>query len=52
VSDAADTLVKLGLTALAVVAFIVPEAASSVVGFGAIAALWGEDVSDALGGGG
>lgn len=39
--DDAGTLVKLGLSAVAIWAFIIPEAASSALGLGALGAIWG-----------
>jgi hypothetical protein len=40
-NDDVNFLVKLGLSAVAIAAFVVPEAASSVVGLGALGAIWG-----------
>lgn len=48
-NDDAGTLVKLGLSAVAIVAFIIPEPASSVTGLAALGAIWGLDI---LSGGG
>lgn len=36
-----NVIVKLGLSVVAIVAFIVPEPASSAVGLGALFAIWG-----------
>lgn len=41
-----STLVKIGLSAVAVVAFIVPEPASSVTGVAVLGAIWGFDLLD------
>lgn len=41
--DDAGMFVKLGLSAVAVAAFIIPEAASSMAGLAGLFAIWGID---------
>jgi len=45
-SDNLDLLVKLGVSALAVWAFIIPEPASSVTGFVVLGGVWGLGLFD------
>jgi hypothetical protein len=45
-SDDAGLIVKLGLSAVAIFAFIVPDPASSVTGLAALGAIWGLPLLD------
>jgi len=44
--SAFDVIIKLGISAVAVGAFIVPEPASSLTGITILGALWGFDLLD------
>ena len=44
--SALDVLVKLGISAVAIAAFIVPEPASSLTGITILGAVWGFDLLD------